>query len=406
MTSVEFRDRSKRAPGDDFRIFLGRSQKPAELQRLRALRELLQRLASRGEWDVLRAIRAGDLTPETVARLVDQHGIADYRAHVELAPPPDAPNLADHVAHFLETVEKDSTRKTYRIGLDKLVAYRPGPEPLGEGAWHEVRPHHVQDLKSKLLRRLARATVATTMASWSAFFDWAILREESEAAQAGREPLLIVNPVQKARAWITVHPTRQRFFTRKEYEALIEAAEPAMKAQYATLTLCGLRGSEFRHLPPAHVKPTEKVHVGPWGDWAPKGWPEVQRGVRDIPVHHARLRPLLEEYAREWAGEVTFFVNPRTGDPWTETVFRRQFYVDVKAAGMVAGTRDEGEATPQGVSPHTCRHTFASWLAQADVQLLKIARLMGDTEETVRRYYAHLLPADLERSVQRLFDAR
>lgn len=396
MTSVEFRDRSQRAPGGDFRIFLGRSEKPAEVRRMKALRDLLQRLAGRGEWDVLRAVQAGDVTPETVARLVDQYGVADYRAHLELAPPPNAPFLAAHVAHFLETVEKDSTRKTYRIGLDKLVAH------VGKASWHEVMPHHVQDLKAKLMRRLARSTVATTMASWSAFFDWAIRREESEADQDGRDPLLIVNPVQKARAWITVHPTRQRFFTRGEFADLLDAAEPPMKAQYAALVLGGLRGSEFRHLPPAHVTPAVKLHVGPWGDWAPKGWPEIIRGVRDVPVHQAKLRPLLEKHASEWAGEVTFFVNPRTGDPWSEAAFRRQFYVDVQAAGMVAGTREDGEATPEGVSPHTCRHTFASWLAEKDTQLMKIAKLMGDTEETVKRFYAHLLPSDLERAVQRL----
>jgi hypothetical protein len=155
-------------------------------------------------------------------------------------------------------------------------------------------------------------------------------------------------------------------------------------------------GGELRNLPPAHVHPTH-VHVGPWGEWSPKGYPRVKRGVRDVPVHPERLRPLLEEHREEWAGKVTFFVNPRTGEPWEAGAFREQFYRDATAAGLKTGS--SGDA----VTPHTCRHTFASWLARQDVQLIKIARLLGDTVDMTERYYSHLLPSDLDATVLRLF---
>ncbi len=68
-----------------------------------------------------------------------------------------------------------------------------------------------------------------------------------------------------------------------------------------------------------------------------------------------------------------------------------------------------GGAVDAGVSIHapargatTLRHTFASWLAQKDIQLLKIAKLMGDTVAIVESTYAHLLPTDLRGAVERL----
>lgn len=397
MTVIEFRARTARAPGGDFRIFLGRSDRDAELRKLRAQRDLLQRLQARGEWDVLRAVKDGRVGIEELERLVDQYGVRDYRAHLTLSGPVDAPSLDEHVETFLGTVEKESTRETYRKGLVKLREWAVDGGRLGDRDWHEVRKHHVQELKDALLPELARATVKTYMAAWSAFFSWARDREESVAEEQDRDPLLEVNPVHRAKAWVTVNSRRERWLRYHEYESLLEAAAPYMKGQYATLVLTGLRGGEFRNLPTMHVFPESHVTVAPWGEWGPKGWPQVTRGVRDIPVHQERLRPLLEEYAEKWAGESFFFLNPRTGREWSEGAFRRQFYRDCEKAGLETGAGN--------VTPHTTRHTFASWLAIEDTPIVKIAKLIGDTDEVTRKHYAHLLPTDLDRTVQQLFSA-
>lgn len=395
MRTVEFRDRSKRAPDGELRIFLGRAA-GRELRTLEGQRDLLRRLAKRGEYDVLQAISNRVVTPAQVELLIDRHGMDDYRKKLDLAPAPNVPTLDQHVERFLTQVPKAGTRRTYRLGIGYLRDFKVEGKRLGDRPWHTVRQHHVKDAQTAVAGVLAPATARTYTAAWSAFFKWANHREEGEALDAGRDPLLAANPVHKARSWLTVHPTRQRFLLHEEFDRLLEVASGPMRAQYATLTLCGLRSGELRNLPPAHVRDTH-VHVGPWGSWVPKGYPRVQRGVRDVPVHPNRLRPLLEEHREEFAGADVFFVNPRTGKAWTEVAFRKQFLRDCAAAGMKPGSSGDG------VTPHTCRHTFASWLAQADVQLLKIAQLLGDTVEIVSRYYAHLLPTDMDRTVLRLF---
>ncbi len=117
----------------------------------------------------------------------------------------------------------------------------------------------------------------------------------------------------------------------------------------------------------------------------------------DIPVHRRHLLPYLEEYAREWAGEERFFVNPRTGHPWSYDAWRDQVERDVLAAGL-----EYGREHPRGVTAHTLRHTIASWMAQADVQLMKIAMHLRDSVATASKYYAHLLPSDLEETINAL----
>lgn len=49
----------------------------------------------------------------------------------------------------------------------------------------------------------------------------------------------------------------------------------------------------------------------------------------------------------------------------------------------------------KGVTPHTLRHTAATWAAQAGVSLYEIAGLLGDRIETVSRNYLHHCPDHL-----------
>ncbi len=51
---------------------------------------------------------------------------------------------------------------------------------------------------------------------------------------------------------------------------------------------------------------------------------------------------------------------------------------------------------------HSLRHTFASWLAQAGVNLYEIKELLGHTNITTTQVYAHLQPSTLHDTVNRI----
>ena len=401
--TVEYRNRSARAPAGGLRLLIGTARTATQAAELEELRKLCKRLAARGEWDVLLALKARTVTLQEVARLIDDYGWQDYRTHLELKPAAGVPTLDAHLKTWLSSIEKDNTRRVYRREIRRLADFRDNGTRLGDLPWHEIHPHHIQDHKSALTQLgLYANSIQTALGSLGSFFTWAVDREESEAAAQSRPMLRETSPVRRAKAWGRSETTRHRFLSPEEFSRLLETAPSFMRAQYATLALGGLRIDELMNIPPGHVHLPTHIHIGPWGDWAPKGYPRYTRGVRDVPVHRGTLLPLLEEYRDEWAGERAFFVNPTNGEPWGYKSFLRRFELDIKAAGMVYGQRKAGKRQPEGITPHTLRHTLASWLAQADVQLMKIAAILGDTEETVRRHYAHLLPADLDETVNRL----
>jgi integrase len=55
------------------------------------------------------------------------------------------------------------------------------------------------------------------------------------------------------------------------------------------------------------------------------------------------------------------------------------------------------------VTPHVCRHTWASLAAQDGVPLFHIAKMLGDSVATVERTYAKLAPSDLHAVANRRF---
>lgn len=403
---VELRIRNGARPG--FRMELGVAKTRFELNDLNRQRDLLKRLHGRGEFDVLEAVKTGRTTPAELVRFCDVHGIDDYRKHLKLeAPRPNvnAPTLDRHVEHWHTTIAKRGTANVYRKSLAHLRDFEVDGQRLGARPWWEIPRHVIRDAKTSLREKLAPNTIRTVMGAWSGFYEWAIERELSEAGAAKRPPLLDVNPVRAAKAWDPIELTRHRFLSWEEAQRLLKVAPAAMRAQYMTLLFTGLRIGEFITLPPAHVNIPTHVHVGPFGGWVPKGYPRSKRGVRDVPLHRD-LIPELEHYAATYAGTDAFFVNPSTGRPWTRSAFDNRMTKDLKAADMVFGawSRETGDLVRdrEGVTAHVFRHTTASWLVQKDVQLQKVAIILGDTVETVVKHYSHLMPSDLDRSINRI----
>lgn len=65
-----------------------------------------------------------------------------------------------------------------------------------------------------------------------------------------------------------------------------------------------------------------------------------------------------------------------------------------------------GRAGLADVTPHTLRHTWATWAAQDGVELWQIAGILGDTMTVVEKNYAHHHPDYLRKAVTRNRRAR
>jgi len=57
----------------------------------------------------------------------------------------------------------------------------------------------------------------------------------------------------------------------------------------------------------------------------------------------------------------------------------------------------------EGITPHTLRHTAASWMAEAGIPMFEIAKFMGHTDSRItERKYAHLSPGHLSKAAKAL----
>jgi len=99
-------------------------------------------------------------------------------------------------------------------------------------------------------------------------------------------------------------------------------------------------------------------------------------------------RSALEDLGPEDSGRV---LTREDGSAVPARLFTRQF------------NRFAGKADLPDVSPHTCRHTFASWLVQAGVPLYKVSSWMGHSSIEVTERYAHLAPTQSDDTAEQVF---
>lgn len=193
---------------------------------------------------------------------------------------------------------------------------------------------------------------------------------------------------------------RERWLTRKEAAALIRAAWRYREVQ---------KGEETDKRPRRHVARFVLVALytgsrsgaicsAALGPAAGQAWVDLDRGMfyrrpagkretkkRQPPV---RLHGRLLAHLRRWARSQGHVVEWR-GAPVRS--IRKAFAAAAAEAGL------------EGVTPHTLRHTAATWMMQAGVDLWQAAGFLGMTVETLERTYGHHHP-DYQSGALRAFD--
>lgn len=144
----------------------------------------------------------------------------------------------------------------------------------------------------------------------------------------------------------------------------------------------GLRRGEMRWLKWEDVDfERNRLHICPKDGWEPKDyerrWVPMVQDLRD---HLESLRTKLKT---EWV------LDDGSGERPTEGSMTIYFKRLVRKAGL------EG-------SLHTLRHTFASHLASAGVDLWTIAKLLGHSSSRTTEIYAHLQPETFGTAISRL----
>jgi integrase len=354
----------------------------------------IEALAERGDWDTIEHVRSRLIDITDVQRAARTEAWDGLRPRVER---PKAVPMDLTVGGMLEATLRRTRGIRAENTYDQYVSYaKVLREYFGEGRdattvttdEAEAFLHRVQPTTGKVWSPGTQHLYAMFAGQvWRRAIDADAERAEIE----DRKPRIRNNPWRKADR-PEKRTTRHAFLAPDQWVRFAEyvgRTAPSKLGLYATACLAGLRQQEVAHLRPGldvDLK-ARLIRVQPRGgemNWQTK----TTRSVRDVPMCD-QLHEILLRHSKGYAGERYFFHPEWTDAPPSGTAIAAWTKRDMEAVGLRYG-RDEGDT----LTFHSFRHTFASWLAQADKSLLLIADLLGDTVDVVTRYYAHLMPSN------------
>ena len=184
-----------------------------------------------------------------------------------------------------------------------------------------------------------------------------------------------------------VNNARIRYLTKDEAELLLSALKEKSRVVYGmTLTslFSGLRQGEDFNLTWADIDFKEETIFVSDG----KGGKS-----RTVPMH-PRLVNFLPKLRDRLGGGLVF----PTRDLTVRSRMSRVFLNTVNELGFNTGVTDPRRR----VVFHTLRHTYASWLVQAGVDLYVVRDLLGHSRIKMTERYSHLAPERLKGAVDML----
>jgi integrase len=185
-----------------------------------------------------------------------------------------------------------------------------------------------------------------------------------------RDVKLLKNPREKT-----------RFLSEEEEGAILTVCSPPLRRMVEAGTLTGFRRQELTSLRPEDVD-FQRAVVSVASCYAKNG------ESRTLPIG-PRLRTILQGAIQDRGDVPTVFVTEK-GRPWIPNTFRVAFSKACEMAGL----------TP--LSPHVLRHTFASRLVMAGVDLRTVQELMGHKTIAMTLRYAHLSPDHKRAAIETL----
>lgn len=340
---------------------------------VKSFRSSLDKLIERGDFDVLEGLRAGNLTIGEIDRAVREGDYEGLRRRASTPTITVAEAAGKALAEVGSTLEPGTL--TQYGTMTRVLEWKFPDRTLASITHDELK-----DLLRGTQQGGKEWEPATVRQAYAIFRRiWKIAGVPTTPFEGIELPRL--------------RKPRVVFLQPAEWVQLITANEGLPAAAVIALgCLAGLRIGEISNLRPSldidldrgFIRIQERKGTFPWK-------PKTDRSTRNVPIAE-ELMPVLRFHAENYAGERYFIRLAGKDAPIHVNVLGRWTRRAMERAGLTYG-RDNG------YTAHTLRHTFASWLAQKDVQLLKIAALLGDTPEVVASVYAHLTPRDLDRAV-------
>lgn len=249
----------------------------------------------------------------------------------------------------------------------------------------EVTRFDVKDWVSDLAKAgLAPATIERCVALLSSAFRGAIDAELIDANPAGR--LRLPKP----------DNARERYLTRDEGSAILAALSGRDRAMVAFML--GVGGARWGEMAGADIADYD-ASAGTYR--VRQVWDTAEATLKPYPKgKRRRTVPVPDWVSRE--------LRPLVGTRRRGLIFRSSTHTPMNLPNWRSRVLQPvlEDLGIDGVTPHTFRHTYASWLIQEGVSLAEVGRLMGHTTPLTTQRYAHLLDETPESVRHALRDPR
>lgn len=348
--------------------------------------------------DLIDRLRSRTLTPAAVAACV-----RDRRSFDTLRTVTRWPTVREAAAQYETAIAANPNRAANTLAaarqhLARFCAFSHDGHVCGDYRVDELPTTATDAYAAWLRERFTGSTPVDAVQRIGALYRWLRRREEREARETNRAARPLYIPIDTD-AHTLARPARERWLTQDECDALVAATPPRFRFPVLCGLQAGLRAGEV-----VMLRTGLDVHEGNrelviQARTAPIAWkPKSRNGVnknRRVPMT-TMLWGAYVEHRERYASHDWLVTNTRRAR-LTKEVLWKHYAAIVARAGMVPH-RD----TAEGVVFHTLRHTFASHLLMQGADILTVARLLGDTVDTVDKTYAHLARSHTRAAVRKI----
>jgi len=188
------------------------------------------------------------------------------------------------------------------------------------------------------------------------------------------------NPTQKIKKIRKPQRKAPRFLTKEEIGNLLTKCSPSLVNIVKMLLNTGMRWGELQNLEWEDVDWNENVlHIRIKEDWSPKG------GERKVPMND-----VVSNILRNIQSRSGWVFTTKTGSQVRQQGTWSAFKLACQRAGIDNATL------------HSLRHSFASHLVMAGVDLATVSKLLGHKDISTTMIYSHLSPDHLRGAVEKL----
>lgn len=252
---------------------------------------------------------------------------------------------------------KRSWETTDKHYLKKLVPV------FGEKYLHEITPIMIEKYKLDRRKDVSVAYINRELACLKCMFNKAILWE-----------MAVENPVRKVKLY-KENNTRLRYLEREEIDKLLKNCSPGLRGIVLVAVNTGMRKAELQNLKWSDCN-FQQSYVTLY---------HTKNGEKRIIPMNQTVKEALMSIRRH--PESTYIFYGSDGLPYN---FRNSFDSAVKRSGII------------NFHFHDLRHTFASQLVMAGVDLNTVRELLGHHSLEMTLRYAHLSPDHKNRAVAAL----